>query len=61
MQRKNDTDQHADKRTPRMYEQSDGWFFSTREGDPKGPFRDEYEASTQLEVYIRMADSGMLR
>jgi len=43
-----------------MYEEGDNWYFNTREGTVVGPFRDELEAYTQLEVYIRLADSGML-
>ena len=43
-----------------MYEESGSWYFNTREGTVVGPFRDELEAYTQLEVYIRLADSGML-
>jgi Domain of unknown function (DUF6316) len=47
-------------RTSRMYRENDNWFFKTREGDTAGPFRDELEASTQLEVYIRLANTGLL-
>ena len=43
-----------------MLKKDDSWFFRTREGDVVGPFRDELEASTQLEVYIRLVDSGLL-
>jgi hypothetical protein len=47
-------------RTYRMYEEDGSWFFKTREGGSVGPFRDELETSTRLEVYIRMVDSGLL-
>jgi hypothetical protein len=47
-------------RTNRMYEEDGSWFFKTREGGSAGPFRDELETSTRLEVYIRMVDSGLL-
>jgi len=43
-----------------MYKDAGSWFFNTREGTVVGPFRDELEAYTQLEVYIRLVDSGML-
>jgi hypothetical protein len=48
-------------RTSRMYNDDGAWFFRTREGDAVGPFRDELEASTQLEVYIRLLDAGLHR
>ncbi len=48
-------------RTIRTYEKDGSWFFKTREGELAGPFRDELEASTQLEVYIRMINSGLHR
>lgn len=47
-------------RTIRTYEEDGNWFFKTREGQLEGPFRDELEASTQLEVYIRMVSNGLL-
>ncbi len=60
MARKSDTNKQANSRSSRMYEEGDNWYFNTREGTVVGPFRDELEAYTQLEVYIRLADSGML-
>ena len=48
------------KRTIRTFEEDGNWFFKTREGRLAGPFRDELEASTQLEVYIRMISTGLL-
>ena len=58
--RSNDTNNEVASRSDRMYRENDSWFFNTREGNAVGPFRDELEAFTQLEVYIRLADSGML-
>lgn len=47
-------------RTGRMFRDNGNWFFKTREGDTIGPFQEELEASTQLEVYIRLVSSGLL-
>lgn len=47
-------------RTSRMFQDNGGWFFKTREGETVGPFPEELEASTQLEVYIRLVNSGLL-
>jgi hypothetical protein len=60
MERKNlkDSDQ-AGSRTRRTFEKNGNWFFKTREGELAGPFRDELEASTRLEVYIRLVNSGL--
>jgi hypothetical protein len=60
MERKNlrDSDQ-AGSRTRRTFEENGNWFFKTREGELAGPFRDELEASTRLEVYIRLVNSGL--
>jgi len=46
-------------RTIRTFEEDGSWFFKTREGHLAGPFRDELEASIQLEVYIRMVTTGL--
>ena len=51
---------HASYRTSRMFRDNGNWFFKTREGDTIGPFEEELEASTQLEVYIRLVSSGLL-
>ena len=59
--RRNDTNSDTASRSARMYREDENWFFNTREGTAVGPFRDKLEASTQLEVYIRMADFGLLR
>ena len=60
MQRKDtrNSDQ-AGIRTRRTFKEGGNWFFKTREGGLAGPFRDELEASTQLEVYIRLLNSGL--
>jgi hypothetical protein len=60
MERKDlrDSDQ-AGSRSRRTFEENGDWFFKTREGELAGPFRDELEASTRLEVYIRLVKSGL--
>lgn len=60
MGRRTDIEHREGSRSSRMYEEGGSWFFNTREGTVVGPFRDELEAYTQLEVYIRLADSDML-
>lgn len=47
-------------RTSRMFREGGNWFFKTREGETVGPFQEELDASTQLEVYIRLVNSGLL-
>ena len=59
MKRDNTEQSRANIRTTRMYDENGCWFFKTREGDTVGPFRDELEASTQLEVYIRLIEAGL--
>ena len=54
------TNSQAGFRTCRMYTDNGNWFFKTREGDTVGPFKEELEASTQLEIYIRLVSSGLL-
>lgn len=46
--------------TNRMFKIDGSWFFKTREDTTVGPFVDELEASTQLEVYIRLVNAGLL-
>ena len=58
--RRSDSSSETTSRSTRMFKDKESWFFNTREGKAIGPFRDKLEASTQLEVYIRMADSGLL-
>jgi hypothetical protein len=56
-----DTDKSlACYRTSRMFRENGNWFFKTREGDTVGPFQEELEASTRLEVYIRLVNAGLL-
>lgn len=56
----NKSNPQANSRTNRMFMDKGNWFFRTREGDTVGPFQEELEASTQLEVYIRLVTSGLL-
>lgn len=60
MKRKNETITRTHFRTNRMFEENGCWYFNTREGEMMGPFKDELEASTKLEVYIRLSDTGLL-
>lgn len=60
MKRKDDKNKSSCYRSTRMFKENDTWFFKTRGDVSVGPFRDELEASTQLEVYIRLVDSGLL-
>ncbi len=60
MNRKDDIKKHVCFRTNRMFEQDGRWFFRTREDGDQGPFEHELEASTQLEVYLRMLECGLL-
>jgi len=61
MKRKQSGDNQDCPRSNRMYRDQDGWYFNTREGKPVGPFHDQLEASTQLEVYIRSMDVGLVQ
>ena len=60
MTRKSDQSTRAHYRTNRMVEVGGGWYFKTREMGLVGPFRDELEAFTQLEAFIRLAEAGLL-
>jgi hypothetical protein len=60
MEQLNTDNSPACYRTSRMFRENDNWFFKTREGDTVGPFTEELEASTQLEVYIRLVNTGLL-
>ena len=60
MKRKDDSSTRTHFRSSRMFEENGYWYFNTREGDMIGPFKDELEASTKLEVYIRLVDTGLL-
>lgn len=46
-------------RTERILQDGGKWFFLTREGSIEGPFDCQDEAVEQLEVYIRLMNSGM--
>jgi hypothetical protein len=60
MKRKGEQNNETCLRTDRTFEKEGNWYFNTREGRVVGPFRDELEVTTQLEIYIRKADSGLL-
>lgn len=60
MSRTQDHNTESYFRTDRMFREGEHWYFTTREGEMMGPFEDELEAATQLEVYIRLAKSGLL-
>ena len=47
-------------RTDRVVRDNGRWYFLTREGTVEGPFECEADAIAQLEVYVRLAKSGML-
>ncbi|MFT5102308.1 MAG: hypothetical protein ACI9HY_004445 [Planctomycetaceae bacterium] len=58
MHRKTDKAKMAYHQSNRMFERDDCWFFDTRGAKVVGPYKDMLEVTTQLEVYIRMVDSG---
>ena len=60
MKRKDDQNNQVCFRTDRMFEDSGRWYFKARNSTVIGPFKDALEASTQLEVYIRMVASGLM-
>jgi len=60
MKRKDDPGTRTDFRSSRMFEENGYWYFNTRESEMIGPFKDQLEASTKLEVYIRLADTGLM-
>jgi hypothetical protein len=60
MKRKDESSTRTHFRSSRMFEENGYWYFNTREGEMIGPFKHELEASTKLEVYIRLADTGLL-
>ena len=47
-------------RTDRMVKDQGSWFFHTRENTIEGPFGNEFQAQSQLEVYIKLQTSGIL-
>jgi hypothetical protein len=58
--KRNDISAMQSLRSSRMFRENQQWYFRTREGQSIGPFADELEASTQLEVYIRLVEVGLL-
>jgi hypothetical protein len=60
MKRNDSKNNQAFFRTTRVFKKDSSWYFKTREGDTVGPFRDELEVSTQMEIYIRLLDSELL-
>lgn len=56
-QRQSDRD-HArqwNRSEERVFQDRDGWYFSSREGD-MGPFENEGEAMEQLDAYVMLID-----
>ena len=47
-------------RTDRVVNDNGKWYFLTREGRAEGPFASERDAMEHLEMYVRVAKSGML-
>jgi hypothetical protein len=60
MQRNDDSKSKVHFRTDRIFEANGHWYFLTREDTVEGPFGDELEANTQIEIYIQLMNSGML-
>lgn len=58
--RKADPEPSAVYRTDRIISEAGKWFFFTREGTIEGPFRDKVLCLNQLEMYIKVKQSGML-
>ena len=62
MARKDDSDKQFDYsrlRTDRMFEKGGIWFFRTREGTMEGPYMDEWEAQTWVDLYVSFIGSGL--
>lgn len=47
-------------RSDRIIKEGDKWFFYTREGTLQGPFHDRKDAENQVEVYIKVINSGLI-
>ena len=60
MQRNDDRKSKVHFCTDHIFEANGHWYFLTREGSVEGPFGDELEANTQIDVYIQLMNSGML-
>ncbi|MCC5871372.1 MAG: hypothetical protein JJU22_03150 [Gammaproteobacteria bacterium] len=48
------------RRSSRVYEEDGGWFFTTREGKPMGPFESEGEATQGLADFIEFIELAPL-
>ena len=58
--RKTDSGPVTVYRSDRITSESGKWFFFTRKGTIEGPFRDKLVCLNQLEMYIKVMQSGML-
>ncbi len=47
-------------RSDRIIKEGDKWYFYTREGTLEGPFHDRRDAEDQVEIYIKVIDSGLI-
>ena len=47
-------------RSERIVQDGDFWFFYTHEGTVDGPFDSRMKAISQLDQYIKVANSGLL-
>ena len=62
MSRKDDSENqlvYTYPRTDRMFKTNGNWFFRTREGTLEGPYMDEWEAKTWVDLYVSFIDSGL--
>ena len=60
MKRKDDSETQFYFCADRMFEENGKWYFNTREGITEGPFMDELEAKTWIELYVSMMCSDLL-
>ena len=44
------------RRTDRIYSNDNDFYYSTREGDIRGPFSNKIEVKSDLEVFIHITD-----
>jgi hypothetical protein len=58
--RKTDSGPIVAYRSERITFENGQWFFFTREGTIEGPFRDKVVCLNQLDLYIKVMQSGML-
>lgn len=47
-------------RTDRVVNDNGKWYFLTREGKVEGPFECQADALEHLEIYVRVAQSGLI-